>query len=133
MPGGTPDADALAAAIADCSNAPMRFLILLLLTLLGGFAQARDYPGTRSAYLDMMDSNGDGRISAAEYVDYMSTGFRRMDVNGDGVLETDELPGQRGRSISLTGYQENLRDQFHKLDRNHDGYLNARELTAPPR
>lgn len=108
------------------------FILLLLTTLLGGLAHAQGHPATRSAYLDMMDSDGDGRISATEYVDYMSAGFRRMDINGDGILETDELPGQRGRPIALTEFQENLRHQFHKLDRNRDDYLNARELTAPP-
>ena len=111
----------------------MRLSILLLTALLVSLAHAQGLPGTRSAYLDMMDSDGDGRISAAEYVDYMSAGFRRMDINGDGILETDELPGQRGQPIALAEFQDNLRHQFHKLDRNRDGYLGARELTAPPR
>jgi hypothetical protein len=56
-----------------------------------------------------------------------------MDRNGDGVIETDELPGGRGKRITLKEYQDNLRRQFHKLDRNRDDYLNASELTAPPR
>jgi Ca2+-binding EF-hand superfamily protein len=128
------DFGSLAAAIADCSNASMRLsLILLIIALSGGLAHAQGYPSTRSAYLDMMDSDGDGRIRVAEYVDYMSAGFRRMDSNGDGILETGELPGGRGRPITLQAYQDNLRQQFHKLDRNHDGYLSAKELTAPPR
>ncbi|MFC5580581.1 EF-hand domain-containing protein [Rhodanobacter terrae] len=88
---------------------------------------------SRSEYLRQFDSNGDGRVSEAEYVAYMSRGFRSMDRNGDGILQTDELPGGRGQPITLTGFQDNLRRQFHKLDRNHDGYLDARELTAPPR
>ena len=88
--------------------------------------------GTRSEYLKMFDSDGDGRVSESEYVAYMGQGFRNMDSNGDGIIETDELPGGRGRPITLRAYQDNLRRQFRKLDRNHDGYLNARELTAPP-
>ncbi|MEY2161889.1 EF-hand domain-containing protein [Rhodanobacter denitrificans] len=88
---------------------------------------------TRSAYLQMFDSDGDGRVSEAEYVAYMSRGFQAMDRNGDGILETDELPGGRGRPITLREYQDNLRRQFHKLDRHHRGYLDAQELTAPPR
>jgi Ca2+-binding EF-hand superfamily protein len=133
MPNNPPDGGWLAPAIAGCSNASMRLFLLLLPALLGNFAHAQGHPGTRSAYLDMMDGDGDGRISASEYVDYMSAGFRRMDVDGDGILETDELPGQRGRPIALTEFQDNLRSQFHKLDRDRDGYLDARELTAPPR
>jgi Ca2+-binding EF-hand superfamily protein len=88
---------------------------------------------TRSDYLKLFDSNGDGRVSEAEYLAYMSRGFQAMDRNGDGVIETDELPGGRGKRITLKEYQDNLRRQFHKLDRNRDDYLNASELTAPPR
>ncbi|MGB3498674.1 hypothetical protein [Rhodanobacter lindaniclasticus] len=88
---------------------------------------------SRAAYLGFFDRDGDGRVSEAEYVQYMSRGFARMDANGDGVLETDELPGRRGEPISLEAFQDNLRHQFHRLDRNHDGSLDAGELTAPPR
>jgi len=55
-----------------------------------------------------------------------------MDTNHDGILETSELPGGRGKPITLKEYQDNLRRQFHELDRHHHGYLNAQELTAPP-
>jgi Ca2+-binding EF-hand superfamily protein len=87
---------------------------------------------SRAEYLQRFDTDGDGRVSAAEYVAYMSQGFRSMDSNGDGIIDTDELPGGRGRPITLQENRDNLRRQFHKLDRNRDGYLNARELTAPP-
>lgn len=104
-------------------------LLLLAAALLPLAAHAQD---SRGDYLRQFDSDGDGKVSEAEYVAYMSAGFQRMDANGDGVLERDELPGGRGRDVTLEGYQSNLRSQFHKLDRNRDGYLNARELTAPP-
>lgn len=98
--------------------------------LLSTAAAAQD---TRAAYLRRFDSNGDGQVSVVEYVDYMSAGFRAMDANGDGIITRDELPGGRGRPISRREYEANLRRQFHKLDRNHDGFLDARELTQPPR
>jgi Ca2+-binding EF-hand superfamily protein len=105
--------------------------LLVAMTLLASFsASAQD---SRSEYLRLFDSNGDGRVSETEYLAYMSRSFQAMDSNGDGILETDELPGSRGRPITLQAYQDNLRAQFHKLDRNRDGYLSARELTAPPR
>lgn len=87
---------------------------------------------SRNDYLRQFDSNGDGKVSEAEYVTYMSRGFERMDVNHDGVLETSELPGGRGRPITLKAFQDNLRRQFRRLDRHHRGYLDAQELTAPP-
>jgi Ca2+-binding EF-hand superfamily protein len=88
---------------------------------------------TRAAYLRLFDGNGDGKVSVAEYVDYMSAGFGAMDVNGDGIITRDELPGGRGQPITRAEFEANLRRQFHRLDRNHDGFLDARELTQPPR
>lgn len=106
-------------------------LALLLLSLLlpwAAFAQS-----TPDEYLKQFDTNGDGKVSEVEYVAYMSQGFYRMDINHDGVLEPEELPGGHGKPITLKQYQDNLRHQFHKLDIHHHGYLNAQELTAPPR
>ena len=96
-------------------------------------ATALHAQGSRTDYLRQFGSNGDGKVSEAEYVAYMSRGFERMDLNHDGILETSELPGGRGRPITLKAFQDNLRRQFHRLDRHHHGYLNAAELTAPPR
>jgi len=103
---------------------------VLPLLWLAAAAHAQD---SRAAYLGFFDRDGDGRVSEAEYVQYMSRGFARMDANGDDVLGTDELPGRRGEAISLSAFQDNLRRQFHRMDRNRDGRLDAAELTAPPR
>ncbi len=103
--------------------------VLALVLLPSTFVRAQD---SRQEYLQQFDSNGDHRVDEAEYVSYMSRSFHHMDVNGDDILEASELPGGRGRAVTLRSFQTNLRTQFHKLDRDHDGFLNPRELTAPP-
>lgn len=110
----------------------MRTALAALALALPILASAQQFAATPAQYLDRMDANHDGKISEAEYVQYMSASFRSLDANGDGVLEPDELPGGRGKSISLQQFQDNLKRQFHRLDRNGDGYLNARELAQPP-
>lgn len=86
----------------------------------------------QSSLLQAMDTNGDGHVSEAEYVAYMSQGFYRLDRNHDGVLESDELPGGHGKPITLQEWQDNLRKEFRKLDRHHHGYLTGPELMQPP-
>lgn len=107
----------------------MRRLAWIALCLLPLAAAAQD---SRSAYLRQFDTDGNGCVSESEYVAYMSRGFAQMDRNHDGVLEADELPGGRGRPVTLKTWQDGLRRQFRRLDRRHDGCLDAQELTAPP-
>ena len=84
-------------------------------------------------YLARMDSDGDGRIALGEYQAWMGYAFERMDANRDGLLTADELPGGRGRTVSLAEHRESLAAMFRRQDVDHDGFLNARELAAPPR
>ncbi len=85
-----------------------------------------------SEYLARMDSDGDGRVSLAEYQDWMSYAFERMDANGDGILSADELPGGRGKPVSLIDHRAKLARTFVRQDQDKDGFLDARELSAPP-
>ena len=109
----------------------MRQLLVPLLCLLplAASAQVTD----TATYLQRMDSDGDGKVSEAEYVQWMLYAFDHMDHNGDGVLTADELPGGKGKAITREQQRQVIVQRFHKQDANGDGYLDARELSAPPR
>lgn len=94
---------------------------------------AQSAPSTPSDYLERFDLDGDGRIALSEYRDYMSRGFRDMDVDGDGLLQGNELPVPGARPVRLTDHLDALAQSFHRQDRNADGYLDAAELASPPR
>lgn len=104
-------------------------LLLAALLLAAAPAQVSD----THSYLQKMDSDGDGRVSETEYVQWMLYAFDRMDRNGDGVLTADELPGGKGRAITREQQRQVIVQRFHKQDANGDGFLDARELSAPPR
>lgn len=84
-------------------------------------------------YLAKMDTDGDGRVSLAEYQDWMSYAFDGMDRNGDGVLMPDELPGGKGQPVTREAHRARLAERFRRQDANRDHHLDARELAAPPR
>lgn len=86
-----------------------------------------------SEYLARMDTDGDGRVSLAEYLDWMGYAFEQMDRNGDGVLTADELPGGKGKPVTREEHRQRLAERFRKQDANGDGVLDAKELAAPPR
>ena len=104
------------------------WLVLYALLPLSTFAQVN----ATSDYLARMDSDGDGRVSQIEYLDWMSYAFDARDRNRDGVLTTDELPGGKGQVITRAQHRERLAATFHKQDADRDGHLSARELAAPP-
>ncbi|WP_111265130.1 EF-hand domain-containing protein [Marilutibacter maris] len=83
-------------------------------------------------YLSRMDEDQDGRVSLAEYQNWMSYAFEHMDRNGDGILSADELPGGRGEPVSLDEHRTKLARTFLRQDQDKDGFLDARELAAPP-
>lgn len=125
-------------ALAGNADRPPIHLGLIAGALLGMFAvpatMAQDpLPRTPAEYLQRMDLDGDGAISLAEYRDYMSRGFRHMDLDGNGILEGAELPVPGARPVHLSDHLEALRRAFQRQDLNGDGYLDVHELAAPPR
>ena len=85
-----------------------------------------------SDYLSKMDADRDGRVSLAEYQDWLSYAFDAMDRDGDGVLSPAEQPGGRGAPLTLAEHRARIAARFAKQDANRDGFLSAKELAAPP-
>ena len=120
---------------AESSTSSQAFCAFVAAVAVIGFASeyaiAQSSPDSPRAYLQRMDSNGDGRVDQDEYLDYMGRGFARMDTDGNGVLEGEELP-PGARMITLEQYRQNLRAAFRRQDGNHDGFLSSVELSRPP-
>ena len=101
----------------------------LLLAALPATAQVQD----TGQYRQRMDTDGDGRVSPDEYLQWMLYAFDRMDHDANGVLEPDEQPGGRGKPITREEQRQVILARFARQDADGDGYLSARELMAPPR
>jgi Ca2+-binding EF-hand superfamily protein len=107
-------------------------LLACVVAIPGMDAIAQNAPLTPRQYLQSMDTDGDGRVSRAEYIAYMDRGFDRLDTDHNGVLEGDELP-PGARPVTRAQYEASLSAAFDRQDTNHDGYLDAHELASPPR
>ena len=109
-----------------------RRAVALLACALPLVAHAQAQVQRTGDYLLKMDADRDGRVSLAEYQDWLSYAFTRMDANADGVLSPGELPGGRGKPVSLADHRQTVAERFARQDRDRDGFLDARELLAPP-
>lgn len=81
---------------------------------------------------DPRDQDGDHRASWDEYRKAMSDNFTRLDKNGDGVLESAELPQQPapqpGQKLTRAQFESGLRASFDQLDKDKDGFLAGAEF-----
>lgn len=118
------------------TGAALRFTALML-AMAGAAPAAGQFASSTQDYLSEYDRDRDGRVSLAEYQDKLSEIFRRMDYNGNGIVDLDEFDpavvGPNTRPISLARHRARLAEVFRRQDVNRNGYLDTRELGAPPR
>ncbi len=89
-------------------------------------------PQASGDYLSRMDRDGDGKVSAVEYQDWLSYAFDGMDRDHDGVLSAAEQPGGRGEPLTREEHRARLAERFRRQDVDRSGFLDAKELAAPP-
>ena len=76
-----------------------RAALALALALAWASAHAQAQLAHPTDYLKQIDRDGDGRVSAEEYVAWMRYGFDAMDRNGDGTVNINEAFGATFASI----------------------------------
>ena len=112
-------------------------MALLGLALVAGAVAANDFARTPAELLGRMDADSDGRVGLPEYQDYLSYGFRSMDLNQNQVVDLDEYPSHtrtaRTRPLPIARHRDNLAETFRRQDADRNGYLDPRELASPPR
>ena len=80
-----------------CVPVTQNYRVHLEIDPLAGRSMARGRPGGSMGRLMQFDTDGDGRISRKEAPERMKSGFARIDTNGDGSLDADELQAMAGR------------------------------------
>jgi Ca2+-binding EF-hand superfamily protein len=104
-------------------------------------------PGGRGGGMMMRaDTNGDGKISRAEYTAMSEQRFARMDKNSDGAITADEVGDMAGRGpgggvmaadtdhdgkVSHAEFTAMATARFARMDANSDGDITADEMPAP--
>jgi len=115
-------------------NRAMKFTVAAVL----GLAMAFTYVGTAGAWggrggaggigargggmLDRLDTDGDGKVSRAEY----DAHFAQLDQDGDGYITTDEYQNVRNEFRT-----ERRNQMFEADDENKDGKVSRDEFSGP--
>ncbi len=80
-------------------------------------------PRAMAAQLKDMDTDGDGKVSVAEFNNYDHPHFSSLDSDGDGVVNAEELRESAGARMN-----QRLETHFAEMDQNGDGMVTLIEM-----
>jgi len=80
-----------------------------------------------------LDSNGDGRLDAAELREARINRFERMDANGDGIVtHAEQMAAAQRMRRNAQAVEGAMTARFEALDVNGDSRLTLEEFLASP-
>lgn len=107
-------------------------LCLLTSSTMGAEPRSKDRKGRGdraqpavSRIIARFDRDGDKRLSRRESPDWLRQQFPRMDTNGDGILDGQELAVGQGMQPRRATMEPNA--MFRRLDKNSDGKISKDE------
>ena len=95
-------------------------------------AAADDAPGCQRPQVTTKEAEGtgDGGITAAKHAATAGKRFEMMDTNKDGKINAAEINASHGaESIVWANHPESAAEKIHGFDSNHDGVLSVSEYT----
>ena len=104
-------------------------LATMLLAVAASAAIAQPLAG--AGILGQLDIDHDGKITRQESVAARERLFVRLDSNGDGVVDQDEVEQARQAIIDRASMAEaRLSNQWKRMDKDRDGKVSAAEFQA---
>ena len=104
-------------------------LATMLLAVAAPAAIAQPLAG--AGILDQLDIDHDGKITRQESAAARERLFVRLDSNGDGVVDQDEVEQARQAIIDRASMAEaRLSNQWKRMDKDRDGKVSAAEFQA---